>query len=40
VEEEWLVARLEAGKRLEISHLACFVFLGYGGLCVENKLPR
>jgi hypothetical protein len=29
LEEEWLAARLEAGKRLEIAQLACFVFLGY-----------
>jgi hypothetical protein len=29
MEEEWLAARLEAGKRLEIAQLACFVFLGY-----------
>jgi hypothetical protein len=29
MEEEWLVARWEAGKRLEISQLECFVFLGY-----------
>jgi hypothetical protein len=29
IEEEWGAARLEAVKRLEISHLACFVFLGY-----------
>jgi hypothetical protein len=28
-EEEWRTARLEAGKRLEIAQLACFVFLGY-----------
>jgi hypothetical protein len=29
MEEEWGAARLEAGKRLEIAQLACFVFLGY-----------
>jgi hypothetical protein len=29
MEEEWVAARLEAGKRLEIAQLPCFVFLGY-----------
>jgi hypothetical protein len=29
LEEEWLSARLEAGKRLEVAQLACFVFLCY-----------
>jgi hypothetical protein len=29
LEEEWLAARLEAGTRLHVAQLACFVFLGY-----------
>jgi hypothetical protein len=35
MEEEWLAARLEAGKRLEIAQLEAT-----RGLCVEKKLPR
>jgi hypothetical protein len=29
MEEEWFAARVEAGKRLDIAQLACFVCLGY-----------
>jgi hypothetical protein len=45
MEEEWLAAGLEAGKRLKKAQLTWFVFVGYAralrrGRWGEKKLPR
>jgi hypothetical protein len=29
LEREWEIATSDAGKRMEVAQLACFVFLGY-----------